>query len=400
MYQRLLFIVILAICMGGAAYASDWAQFLGPTANSISTEKVANKDWNARPPKMLWQVPMSDDGYAGPSVAEGRVFIIDHIGTQSVVKVLELSTGKEAWKFSYLDDEKPNYGFDRATPVINKGRVYILSRFGRVFCLNVRDGRQIWTRDIKKDFEGKLPIWEYAMSPLIDGNKVILCPGGKGAAMVALDKTTGKTIWQGGGSDIPGYATPQIASINGQKQYVVFTGVSVIGVDPSDGTLIWRYPWKSKYDLNGASLIISGNTVFLTSYEGNGCALLQIDGNKVNLIWETKDLECLFSSPILIDGYIYGVGKPGELVCLDYKNGKSVWRQEGFENGGFIAADGTLIALGGATGILHMVKITPTSYHELGKFTPLGGQSWTAPILSNGNLIIRNKTALACFLLK
>lgn len=400
MYRKLLFIVIMAIYMGGAAYASDWAQFLGPTADSISPEKVANKNWNANPPKMLWKTAMSDDGYAGPSIAGGKVFIIDHIGAQSVIKALELTTGKEVWKFSYPDAEKPNYGFDRSTPVINKGRVYVLSRFGRVFCLNARDGRQIWSRDIKADFGGKLPIWEYSMSPLIDGNKVILCPGGMGAAVVALDKTTGKTIWQGGGNDQPGYATPQIATINGQKQYVVFTGVSVIGVDTADGALLWRYLWKTAYDVNGASVIVSGDTVFLTSSEGTGCALLQITGGKVDPIWASKEMQCLFSSPVLVNGNIYGIGKPGDLMCLDPKTGKSSWRQPGFEYGSLIAVDGILIVLSGATGSLHMVKITPAGYQELGKFIPLGGQSWTAPILSNGNLIIRNKTMLACFSLK
>ncbi|MHB1458243.1 MAG: outer membrane protein assembly factor BamB family protein, partial [Armatimonadota bacterium] len=188
--------------------------------------------------------------------------------------------------------------------------------------------------------------------------------------------------------------------INGQKQYVVFTGISVIGVNASNGALLWSYPWKSGYDINGASTIVTGNSVFVTSGYGHGCALLQIVNNKVNVVWASKDMQCRFSSPVLIKSNYYGVGEPGDLVCIDPKTGKSLWRQSGFEFGSLIAVDGTLIVLNGQNGRLQMVQITPASYQELGAFTPLGGQSWTAPVLSNGNLIIRNKSALACFSLK
>lgn len=395
-----LFMIILALCAVTMVYASDWAQFLGLTANSISPEKIINKNWNSNPPKMLWKIKMSDGGYAGPSVAGNKVFIIDHIGAQDVVKALDIRTGKELWNFSYPDAEKANYGFARSTPVFNSDRVYITGRFGQIFCLNATNGKKIWMRDTLTDFGGKMPTWQYAASPLIDGNKLIFCPGGNNASMVALDKTTGKTLWKGGGSDLASYATPVIATINGTRQYVVFTGISVIGVDALKGTLLWSHTWRSGYDINGASCIVTGNSVFITSGYGHGCALLQIVKNKVNVVWETKDMQCRFGSPILINGNYYGVGEPGDLVCLDPKTGKSVWRQPGFEFGSIIAADGTLLVLGGQSGNLHMAKITTAGYQELGKFTPLGGQSWTAPILSNGNLIIRNKSTLACFSLK
>lgn len=395
-----LFIIIFAMCLTTMAYASDWAQFLGPTASSISPETIANKNWNAKPPKALWKIKMSDDGYAGPSVAGNKVFIVDHIGAQDVVRALDLATGRDIWKFSFPDAENPNYGYTRSTPVINSGRVYITSRFGQIFCLNAANGKQIWTRDTLNDFAGKMPTWQYAASALIDGNKLIFSPGGNDASMVALDKTTGKTIWQGGGSDLATYATPVIATINGVKQYVVFTGISVTGVDAAKGTLLWSYPWKTGYDINGASALILGNNVFVTSGYGHGCALLQITGNKVKPLWESKEMQCRFNSPVLVNGYIYGVGEPGDLVCLDPKTGKSTWRQSGFEFGNLIVIDGTLIAFSGQNGLLHMVKITPASYEELGSFTPLGGQSWTAPIISNGNLIVRNKTTLACYSLK
>lgn len=391
---------IISILLPVAVPASEWAQFLGPTGNSISPEKIANKSWNENPPKMLWSIPLSDDGYAGPSTAGGKVFIVDHMGAENIVKALDIKTGKIIWTFNYPDAEKPNYGYTRSTPVVSAGRVYILGRFGEIFCLNTKNGEKIWSRNICTEFAGKLPIWHYSMSPLIDGNKLILCPGGPNAAMVALDKTTGKTIWQGGGSDLPGYATPHIAVINRQRQYIVFTGLSMIGVDAANGNLLWSLPWKSGYDINSAAAQVIGDTIFLTSGSGHGCALIKITDNKPAILWENKAMKCLFSSPVYSGGYVYGVSEPGELVCINRQDGTSRWKQVGFDFGALIAVDGVLIAFDGKGGDLFMVQTSPDSYQQLGKFTPLGGQSWTAPIISNGNLIVRNKSALACFSLK
>ncbi len=391
-------IATMGLAMG--ALAADWPQFLGPTGNSISTEKIANKNWNKTPPKKLWSVAMSDDGYAGPSVAAGKVYIVDHVGSENVVRAINLQTGKDVWSYRFPDAQNANYGYVRATPVVNSGRVYIIGRFGEIICLNAANGKKLWARNFATEFKGKIPTWQISMSPLIDGNKLILTPGGENAAMVALDKVTGKTIWQGGGNDQTSYATSAVAVFGGIRQYVVFTAVSIIGVDAVKGTLLWRVPWKTSYNINGAVAQITGNRVFLTSGYNHGSILLEINGNTAKTVWESKDMQARFNSPVLLGGHAYGIGEPGELTCVNLQTGKATWKHGGFEFGGLIAADGVLLALNGGSGELVMVKASPDRYHELGKFTPLGGQSWTAPILANGNLIVRNKTTLACYSVK
>ncbi|MHB1461947.1 MAG: PQQ-binding-like beta-propeller repeat protein [Armatimonadota bacterium] len=391
-------LVLANISMGAAA--SDWPQFLGPAGNSISSEKIANKGWNSTPPKKLWSVAMSDDGYAGPSVAAGKVFIVDHIGSDNVVKAINLQTGKDVWAYRFPDAAKANYGYVRATPVVNNGRVYVIGRFGEIICLNTSNGKKLWARNFAAEFKGKPPTWNYSMSPLIDGNKLILMPGGPNAAMVALDKVAGKTIWQGGGNDQASYATPAVAVLGGVRQYVAFTAVSIIGVDAEKGDLLWRVPWKTSYDINGAVAQITGNRVLLTSGYNHGSILLEIHGTNASTVWESKDMQARFNSPVLLNGHAYGIGEPGELSCVDLRTGKAIWKRAGFEFGGLIAVDGVLLAMNGGSGELVIVKASPDSYQELGKFTPLGGQSWTAPVLTNGNLIVRNKSTLACFSVK
>ena len=394
-------IVIAAVLLPGAVLAADWPQFRGPSYDGVSPEKGISKVWNQKPPKMVWTVPMTDDGYAGPCVAGGKVFIIDHKDKQDIVKAVDFKTGKEMWRYPYADAEDANYGFSRATPAVSGGRVYALGRMGLLNCLNAKTGKLIWSRNIFTEFKGKKPQWNYSMSPFIDGNKVIVVPGGRNAAVVALDKTTGKTIWQGGGSDIPGYVTPIAATIEGKRQYVVFMGVSLIGVDPATGALLWRLPRKAFADINGAQPYVIGNTIFIsTGYGEGGDAMVEIQNGAAKIKWESKELRSRFSSPVYLGGFIYCVGEPGNLTCIDPNDGAVKWKQKGFEFGGLVAVDGVIMVADGRGGDLAMVKPSPDSYQEIGRFKPLGGQSWTAPIVSGGKLIVRNKSALACFDLK
>ncbi len=393
-------LAVLLMGLTASLFAGDWPRWRGPNADGMSPETGINKDWAQKPPKLLWQIPMGDDGYAGPSVANGKVFVIDHQGETEIVRALDIADGSDVWRFPYPDNSKNNRGFGRTTPVVDGNKVYTLGRLGWLHCLDVKTGTRVWARNIIADFKGKRPQWALAMSPLIDGDRLITCPGGPDAAVVALDKHTGRTIWQGGGSDKPGYATPVVATLGGKKQYVVFSAVNLIGVDADNGSLLWQVPWKTSYDVNAATPIVSGNSIFITSGYKHGCALVKISGSNARIVWENKEIQSQFSTPILVDGYLYGTTDPGRLVCLELATGKVRWAQKGFEKGGIIGIDGTIIAVDGKKGDVVMVNLTPESYQELGRIKPLGGQSWTAPIVADGKLFVRNKAALACLDLK
>jgi len=392
--------VVLTALLTVTTFAADWPQFLGPNADGISPITGINKNWNDTPPGQLWRVAMSDDGYAGPSVASGRLFITDRNGDNAVVKAFNLKSGQLLWQYAYADPGRPNYGYARSTPVVDGNKVYTLSRSGLVNCLNVADGSKLWSRDIRADFSGKPPTWQYSNSLKIDGNLVLVQPGGENAAVAALDKTTGATIWAGGGSDRPGYATPVVAQLSGKKQYVIFTGANVMGLDPQTGSPLWRHNWQTRHDVNAATPLVIGQHVYITSGYNRGGTMLKIQGNNVEVLWENTEVQSHFSTPLFYDGFIYTTSDPGFLVCLNPKTGKSMWRQRGFEKGAIVIVDGTIIALDGRTGEVAMVEVTAEAYKELGRFAGLGGQSWTAPIIADGKLIIRNKSALAVYNLK
>jgi len=393
-----LLVVATLCCLTTALFASDWPQFRGPNADGISPETGVNTDWTVRAPAQLWQTELSDNGYAGPAVADGKVFIIDHHGSQDVVRALDLNNGKEIWHFAYDDSSEDNFGFARSTPAISENCVYTLSKLGTVMCLNTKTGEKVWSRNIIKDFAGKLPQWELAMSPLVDGDRVILCPGGENAAVVALNKYSGATLWQGGGSDLPGYATPVAATFDGVRQYVVLTAARLLGIEADNGKVLWSYPWQTGSDVNAATPVIIGNAVFLTSSYHHGCALLEIAGGKPLLRWQNVEMQSQFSTPIYYNGYLYGTTDYpyGHLVCLDSKTGSAMWKWPGFEKGAGIAVSGLLMMGVGDSGEYVLINMTPVGYMELGRFLPLGGRSWTAPVLAERKLLVRNKKVLAC----
>lgn len=394
-------VLLLLACTlpGQGAHAADWPQFLGPDASGIAPDTGISKRWNEKPPQVLWRVAMRDGGFAGPSVAAGKVLIIDHSGADDVVRAIDIATGSDVWTFSYPEPGSDNFGFARSTPVVVDGKVYTLSRSGRLHCLDAGSGRKLWSRDIKADFGGEAPGYLYSMSPRVDGDKVIVCPGGR-TGVAALNKDSGETIWTGGLGGPPGYATPAVGRLQGRKQYVIFSGDALYGVDAdAGGPALWQVPWGMEYKVNAAVPIVADDCVFITCDYNVGCALIYVAPDGARVFWQSALLQAHFSSPVYYKGYFFGIGNAGsggDLMCLSPQNGELAWRQPGFEKGGLVAVDDVIIAMTGDKGDVVMVNATADGYQELGRIQPLGGQSWTAPIVADGKLIIRNKTDLAC----
>ena len=398
-YALLAFLLAPAFLSG-----ADWPQFNGPNGDCASSETGINKDWMRNRPKELWRIALGDHGFGGPSAAGGKLFIVDYKDGEDILRAIDVNIGKDAWSLHYPNPgPEQEYGFTRSTPLYSDGKVYALSRHGLLVCADVEKGEKLWSRDLVADFQGRKPAYFYAHSPVVDGEHLIVCPCGPGANVVCLDKKTGNEIWRGGGDEPGGYCTPIVAKLGGKKQYVVFTGVSVIGIDPTNGAQVWSHPWRTQYNLNIATPAVSGDTVFVSSDYGKGCALLNLAGGKPALVWENKLMQTHFNTPVLFEGSFIGnsgnATKSGDLVGLDAKTGNAVFDQQGFEAGGLLSVEGCLIVLNGHSGDVSLVKVEK-GLRDLGRIRPLSGQSWTAPILADGRLFVRNRDALVCINVK
>jgi outer membrane protein assembly factor BamB len=401
----------------GAASAAEWRQYRGPNGDGSSGDAAINMNWPGKPPALLWSVKLNDNGWSNPCVAGGVVFAIDHNNTmgpaddqgkrkvekgEDIVRALDLKTGKELWNAVCPGIKKDQMGYTGAAPVTDGEKLYVVNRALVVTCLDIKTGKQIWQRNAGADF-GARPSeasWGFNISPLLDGNQLCLIPGGAEATFVALNKETGETIWKAPGG-MAGQASPIIYGTGETRQYVVFNAEGLIGFNPKDGRRLWTQPRVTQFNQNSATPLVIGQRILITSAWKVGTALVDITDNKPTLVWDTLELQSRFSTPVCLNGCIFGVSmpeKPGDLVCLDAATGKVNWKQPGFEFGPLGAAGGAVLAVNGKTGEVVMVEANAAKYNELGRIKPEPkGTAWNNPIVAEGKLLIRTQKALFCY---
>lgn len=381
-----------SVCFG--TDSTTWARFRGPNGDGKLPKVTLNTNWSTKPPKVLWQTSLTDEGYAGMISAKGLVYIVDHQGTDDIVRCLNLKDGSEAWRYTYPDAPQSSYGFARATPCLEGDRLYVVSRLGKVVCLNAKTHDLVWQIDMVKDLGGVMPMHGYACSPVIEGSNLIVSPGAADGALALLDKETGKLVRKCSSGAV-GYATPVVATLQGKKQVVAFLANRVTGIDLTTGKELWSQPWETTYGMNCSQPIVLGNDVFISATVGMGCEMVSVGGAGTTVRWKNRAMQQHFTSGLEIGGKIYGTSDPGILACLDATTGDLLWKQPGFEKGATIAVGDLIIAQNGANGDVVMIKADPTAYQEIARMSPLKGQAWTSPILVGKTLLIRNPTAIA-----
>ncbi|GAA4428231.1 PQQ-binding-like beta-propeller repeat protein [Bremerella cremea] len=391
----------LLVLVPFSLFAGDWAQWRGPDRDGISDEKGLLAEWPSDGPKLAWQVNDLGDGYGAVSVADGIIFLVVNEGLEDErVKALDATTGQTLWGTRIgkvgNPDQKPDYPAARSTPTVEGEFVYVFGSDGDLACLKAKSGEVVWSKNVRTEYGGEPGIWAYSESPLVDGDKVIVTPGGETAGIVAVDKKTGNTIWK---AETPkmgaaGYASVQKATIDGVEQYIAFMGNGVAGVNAKDGAFLWSYEGTSG-TANMATPVVSDNVV----YSGGG----RKGGGAFKLIAKEKELtpEELYFSPKLpssiggavkVDGYLYGCGQ-STLMCFDAMTGEIKWQERISAAASIVYADGRLY-LHTEDGKVMMVTASPEGFQLLAEFTLPGqpegrGKEWAYPALADGKLYLR-----------
>jgi outer membrane protein assembly factor BamB len=267
------------------------------------------------------------------------------------------------------------------------------------------DGTIVWQRNILKDFRGDNPYWLISESPLVDGNVVIVTPGGRGAGMVALDKMTGKTVWQSSDlSDGAGYSSAIAADVQGVRTVMTLTAEAGVGVRATDGKLMWRVRNVANSTANIATPVYSDGRVFYTSGYDTGGALLSLRANggavNANEVYFTRDMQNHHGGVVLVNGYLYGYSD-SILTCLEFATGKRMWRDRSVGKGAVSYADGNLYILS-EDNVVGLVEATAAGYREKGRFAirDQGWPSWAHPVIAGGRLFIRNQGTLTVYDIK
>jgi outer membrane protein assembly factor BamB len=301
------------------------------------------------------------------------------------------------------------------TPTVDGDRLYVLGLEGDVACLQVQDGEIVWRRSLTRDFGASLPRWSYRESPLVDGDKVVCTPGGRGATVVALDKLTGKTIWKCAvpGDPLAAYASVIAFEFEGQREYAQLTQGALIGVRASDGKYLWRYDQAaSRSGINCSTPVYHDGLVFAASAYGTGGGLVKLSddgtgGTKAREVYFTKHMQNHHGGLTLLDGCLYGANggnEGGFLVCLDFQTGKVLWDQRdagrrGVPKGSVAFADGRLYYRT-ENGTLLLIEPNRQRYIERGRFEQPDRSNlpaWAHPVIANGKLYVRDQNVLLCY---
>ncbi len=381
--------------------ASDWPDFRGPNRDSRYDAGSIRNRWPDEGLPLLWRQPCGG-GYASFVVADGLVFTIEQRRHQEVAVAYDLETGREEWAQSWDADFRESMGGDgpRATPTWDEGRLYVLGATGELYCFDAASGRTLWKLNILDDNGAENLYWGMSATPLVLGEKLIALPGGgSGKSVVAYHKLTGKPIWKSL-SDKQAYTAPIQAELAGLKQIIIISAVRVAGLGIDDGALLWEYPWKTEYDVNAAEpLLVDDNRIFVSSGYGHGSVLLRISQTngafKASPVWENKRMKNKFNGSVLEKGYLYGLDE-GILTCLDLETGEREWKGGRYGYGQILLAGGNLIVLT-EKGDLVLVETTPEAHRELARFSAISGKTWNYPAITDGRLLVRNTTEMACF---
>jgi outer membrane protein assembly factor BamB len=392
--------------LAASAKPFDWPQWQGPDRTAVSRETGLLPAWPKGGPPLLWKVNGLGEGFSTPSVAAGRLFLMGNRDQTEYVIALAEDNGKELWAASVGPVRADGGGFPgpRCTPTADGQRVFALGLNGDLICLESATGKELWRKDLVKQFGGSPGGWGYAESPLIDGDRLICTPGGKTATLAALDKKTGQTIWKAAvpEGDSAQYSSIVAADLNGTRQYVQFLSGGVVGVAADDGRFLWRYTNPANGTANCSTPICHDNCVFAASSYGAGGGLARITGEgkkqQAEEVYFTKKMQNHHGGMVLVDGYLYGSNE-GSVTCLEYTTGKIQWEERRPGKGSIVCADGR-ICYRNENGPVILFEANPRKYVETGRFEQpdrSDAAAWPHPIIANGRLYLRDQDVLLCY---
>ncbi|WP_395092604.1 PQQ-binding-like beta-propeller repeat protein [Armatimonas sp.] len=409
-------LVALALtAVGTMAKADDWAQWRGPKRDGISQEKGLLKAWPASGPKLLWQVKDIGSGYSTPVVVGTRLYVLSNEGLENeFVRAYSTTNGKLIWstRLGAVGNPKqqPSYPGARSTATVDGKLLYALGSDGDLACVEIATGKILWTKSLRNDFGGAPGVWAYSESPLVDGNKVIVTPGGENATLVALDKKTGATLWK---SAIPGekaasYASAIAVEIGGVRQYVQYLSKGVVGVEAATGKLLWRFDktLDTRFGMHALTPINATNLIYTGAASASGAAKISAAAGSFTAdpAYIERKAPNGLGGAVRLGDYLYGTSGP-VLLCTEFATGKVRWEERGIGAAAICSADG-LLFLHGENGEVALAEVTPEGYKEKGRFAPPAqpdrGQSkaWAHPIIANGRLYIRDLGSLWCYDIK
>lgn len=397
--------LLALLLLPGAVRSEDWPKWRGVRGDGTWAAPALPERWPEQGLRTVWKQPIGG-GYAGVSVANGRVFTMDlespiERGKDSpgdgVERILcfDAATGRPIWSHKYpVRYGKLDYANGpRCTPTIHDGKVYTLGAVGQLHCLDAVTGKVVWQRDTVKQDGAVVPTWGFAASPVVDGERVIVHVGAQpGGCVIAFDRNTGKELWRSL-DDPAGYCTPLFIDAPSGRQIIVWTPKNIHGIDAGNGKPLWHVPYEVRYGVSIASPIYREGLLFVTGYwDGSKTIRPGAKPEDAEIAWtDNRNLRGLLAQPLYRDGHVYTFDKQLGLTCFEMKTGKKLWDDENRLTPAGRNPHASVVWLGGtdrilalnAVGELVLAKLTPQGYEEESRTKVLDGRVWSHPAFAD-----------------
>jgi outer membrane protein assembly factor BamB len=412
--KRFSTVALAGLLVSLSVMADDWPQWRGPHRDSHSSETGLLQQWPKDGPKLLWKINAAGSGYSTPSVVGGRLFLMGNRGLDNeFAEALSVQDGKPIWSTRIgkvgNPDQQPKFPAARSTPTVDGEFLYTLSSDGVLACLETGTGHLIWQKNLRSDFGGKPGAWAYAESPLIDRDTLVVTPGGSPATLVALKKGTGEVIWKcpSPEGDEAAYSSAITLTIGGVKQYVQLLQKGLVGVEASNGKLLWRYGKAvSRYGANIPTPLANEGLIYVAA-AGTGGGAIKVNVENGRFEPQTVYFQSKFPTAnggaVTVGDLLFGTTAEA-LLCIDFVTGKQRWEERALGAASLCYADHRLY-LHGENGEVALVEPSAAGYEEKGRFAPPDQperlndmeKSWTYPVVTNGRLYIRDHNMLWCY---
>ena len=422
-----------------ALQAEDWPEWRGKGRVGVWNETGIVDKFPADGLKATWRTPINN-GYSGPSVSGGRVFITDakpttaNRATERAI-ALDENTGQVLWTREWPADYTGMqlvYAIGpRATPTVDEDRVFVLGASGNLFAFDVKTGATLWQKHFVTDFNASIPSWGTSGAPLVDGDRLICLIGGEpDGKIIALDKRTGAEIWRSLSSNTePGYNQPIIVEAGGTRQLIIFHPDGFSSLDPVTGKVYWEIEHRVQMGIVVSTPVQNGSYLFFTSQYG-GARMLRLERDKpaAAVLWKglgeqdpgmTHDtpntLNSVISTPVVDNEYVYGIDNDGQLRCLEAATGKEIWKtdallkERAMYGTAFFVRHGDRYFISNDRGELVIARLSPKGFDEIDRTKllepthpyvrrrQLPNVLWSHPAYANKHIVVRNDREIVRF---
>lgn len=398
-------VVFFALALACCAASLDWPQFGGPHGDFKSDAKGLANSWPAEGPKKIWSRPLGD-GYSEIAVDGNVLYTMYRVMNDEIVLAADASTGKAIWEYRYDARIRPGMGMENgpgphATPLVTENGVYAIGILGNLVCLDKKTGKRIWSHNLESEFHSTVFDRGWAPSPMAYKDTVIMKVGGAGHSFMAFDQKTGTVKWRTVQDFTNAPSSAVLIQVDGQDQLVAPMADDVVGIDPSNGWVLWTHPHSTSWGLNISTPVWGeGNLLFISSaYNGGSCVirLSRANGKTVpEKVWASNKMRVHFSTAVRVGDTVYGSSGdfgPAPLTAVDVKTGKIAWQDRTFPKASFVYADGKFIVVD-EDGNVALADFSPQGLKVISRAALLHNNAWTAPSVAGSRLYLRDRTTM------